>query len=309
MNEDKTIRRMTVDLTESRSKQKASFVVLAGHDIGRRYDIQDDEVYLGRNQMCEIYVDDKDVSRIHAKINASHEAVFIEDLGSTNGTLVNGQKVKRHQLEDGDRVQVGNLTVLKFNYADEIEETFNEELYNAANRDYLTQVYNKKYFMDRLKMEFSYSKRHQSPLSLMIFDIDFFKKINDTHGHLTGDSLLKQFAYTIDQTKRQEDLFARYGGEEFVLLLRNTKLENSVAIAQKMLDKVQNTSFMIDKKNISITVSIGLSAFEQNNFETFDQLIKTADDQLYRAKHNGRNQIQYKGTPVEITNSKLNLVK
>lgn len=308
MQDDKTIRRDTVDLTESKDTRKANFVVLAGQDIGRKYDVESEEMYIGRNEMCEIFVDDEDVSRIHAKIDATSDYVYIEDLGSTNGTLVNGDKIKRHQLEDGDRIQVGSMTVLKFNYVDEIEESFNEQLYNAANKDYLTQVYNKKYFIDRLKMEFSYSKRHAAPLSLMIFDIDFFKKINDTHGHLAGDSLLKQFATTIDQTKRQEDLFARYGGEEFILLLRNTNIETSISIAEKIRKKIETSKFKIDKKNIPVTVSIGVSVLVGENFSTYQELIRSADRQLYIAKENGRNQVRHT-TDNKGSNPKLNLVK
>lgn len=308
MKDDKTIRRDTKDLTESAKTRKANFVVLAGMDIGRKYDIEVEEMYIGRNDMCEIFVDDEDVSRIHAKIEATSDYIFIEDLGSTNGTLINGEKVKRHRLEDGDRIQIGNHTVLKFNYVDEIEDSFNEQLYNAANKDYLTQIYNKKYFIDRLTMEFSYSKRHNSPLSLMIFDIDHFKKINDTYGHLAGDLLLKQFAITIDQIKRQEDLFARYGGEEFILLLRNTELESASSIAEKIRKKIEETEFKVDKKTVPITVSIGLSVLSKNNFEEHTDLIKSADEQLYRAKTAGRNQVQF-GTKESTKVSKLNIVK
>lgn len=308
MTDDKTIRKDPVDLTESPDTRKANFVVLAGQDIGRKYDVENDEIYIGRNEMCEIFVDDEDVSRIHAKIETTSNFVYIEDLGSTNGTLVNGEKIKRHCLADGDRIQVGSMTVLKFNYVDEIEESFNEQLYNAANKDYLTQVYNKKYFIDRLKMEFSYSTRHNAPLSLMIFDIDFFKKINDTYGHLAGDSLLKQFATTIDQTKRQEDLFARYGGEEFMLLLRNTDINTSVSIAEKIRSKIEKTKFVLDKQTISITVSIGISVLTGDNFKDHRGLIRSADRQLYLAKESGRNQIQYAKDDTD-TNPKLNLVQ
>src|SRR6185503_5985238 len=119
-----------------------------------------------------------------AKLQREIEGVFVYDLNSTNGTLVNGSKIDKHRLEDGDRVQIGNLTVFKFNYQDELESTFNEELYNSANRDYLTQIYNKKYFIDRLRMEFSFAKRHNTKLALIMFDIDRFKWINDEYGHL-----------------------------------------------------------------------------------------------------------------------------
>ncbi len=314
MVDDKTIRRTTKDLSSNSNVEeetrKANFVVLAGQDIGRKYDIEKSEIYIGRNETCEIYIDDEDVSRVHAKVISEPESVYIQDLGSTNGTLVNGEKVQRHKLQDGDRVQVGNLTVLKFNFVDEIEDSFNEQLYNAANKDYLTQIYNKKYFLDRLKMEFSYSKRHNTPLSLMLFDLDYFKKINDTYGHLAGDQILKQFANEINFIKRHEDLFARYGGEEFVLLLRGTDQEAAAAIAEKIRKRIEEHAFKVDKKEVSMTTSIGIGCFEQNNMEDYQQLLNVTDQLLYRAKEQGRNQVQFnKSEKTGKSNTKkLNLV-
>lgn len=306
MADDKTIRTTTRDLSNvEEQSRKANFVVLAGQDIGRKYDVEKAETYIGRNESCEIYIDDEDVSRVHAKVTTEGDYVFIQDLGSTNGTLINGTKVQRHKLQDGDRVQIGNLTVLKFNFVDEMEDSFNEQLYNAANKDYLTQIYNKKYFLDRLKMEFSYSRRHNNPLSLMIFDLDNFKKINDTYGHLAGDQILKQFAHEINFIKRHEDLFARYGGEEFVLLLRGTSLDAAIILGEKIRKRIEEHSFKIDKKIINITTSIGVGAFEHNNLEDYQQLMDTTDQLLYQAKEKGRNQIQHATVP---PSKKLNLV-
>lgn len=305
MPDDKTIRRTTKDLSNlEEQSRKANFVVLAGQDIGRKYDIEKNEIYVGRNETCEIFIDDEDVSRVHAKVTSELDYVLIQDLGSTNGTLVNGVKVQRHKLQDGDRIQIGNLTVLKFNFVDEIEDSFNEQLYNAANKDYLTQIYNKKYFLDRLKMEFSYSKRHHTPLSLMMFDLDNFKKINDTFGHLAGDQILKQFAHEINFIKRHEDLFARYGGEEFVLLLRGTNQDAAVVIAEKIRKRIEDHSFKIDKKDVSVTTSIGVAAFEQNNMNDYQHLLNSTDQLLYQAKEKGRNQVQH----ALIPKVKLNLV-
>jgi two-component system cell cycle response regulator len=307
MAEDKTIRRTTKDLSSPEEQnRKANFVVLAGTDIGRKYDIEKPELYIGRNETCEIFIDDEDVSRIHAKVISESDFVTIQDLGSTNGTLVNGVKVQRHKLQDGDRIQIGNLTVFKFNYVDEMEDSFNEQLYNAANKDYLTQIYNKKYFVDRLKMEFSYSKRHNTPLSLMLLDLDYFKKINDTYGHLAGDQILKQFANEINFMKRHEDLFARYGGEEFVLLLRGTGQDAAVAIAEKVRKRIEEASFKIDKKEIRITTSIGVSSFGENNMEDYQDLLSSADKMLYSAKDKGRNQVQFE--TLNSSTKKLNLV-
>jgi len=291
--EDKTVRRNIEETFTKIEDIKACFVVLSGQDIGKNFEIGKKEFFIGRNLDCDIHVNDEDVSRQHARVEITSEGIIINDLGSTNGTLINGMKVKKHLLQDGDRVQIGNFTILKFNYLDALENTFNEELYNSANRDFLTGIYNKKYFLDRLSIEFSFSKRHGIALSLIFFDIDHFKKINDKHGHLAGDFILKELVYKIKPGKRQEDLLARYGGEEFVLLLRETTSEKAVLIAENLRKSIKNHKFKFAKKSIPVTISIGISVFQNNNFNKMETFIEAADKELYKAKDAGRNRTSY----------------
>ncbi|HLG19545.1 MAG TPA: GGDEF domain-containing protein [Bdellovibrionota bacterium] len=291
--DDKTIKHPIQDLLNAVAGVKANFVVLAGQDIGRKYEIKKAELGIGRSEQSDIFIDDPDVSRNHAKIEVLNDSIIVQDLGSTNGTLVNGKAITRHQLMDGDRVQVGNLTILKFNFLDNIEDTFNEQLYNQANKDFLTQIYNRKYFLDRLKMEFSYSRRHEVPLSLIMFDIDHFKKINDTHGHTAGDLVLRELAAQIYAVKRQEDLFARFGGEEFVLLLRDTPKENAIQTADKLRSRIEETQFTFEDQKIPITISIGVATFFSNNYKNYETFFRAADNYLYRAKKEGRNCVQF----------------
>src|SRR6185503_7382381 len=197
-----------------------------------------------------------------AKLQREIEGVFVYDLNSTNGTLVNGSKIDKHRLEDGDRVQIGNDTVLKFNFQDELESSFNEELYNSANRDYLTQIYNKKYFVDRLRMEFSFARRHANALSVIMFDVDHFKKVNDEYSHLVGDELLKLLCQRIDGCRREEDVFARFGGEEFVIMLRATDADTALLIAEKMRQAVEAPAFVISGTEIPITISLGVATLD-----------------------------------------------
>ena len=290
--DDKTAKHPIRDLLNS-SEVKANFVVLAGQDIGRKYPINRSELTIGRAENSDIFVDDVDVSRNHAHVEVKGEVIYISDLGSTNGTLVNGKPIVRHPLMDGDRVQLGNLTILKFNFLDSIEDTFNEQLYNSANKDFLTQIYNKKYFLDRLKMEFSYSRRHESPLSLIVLDIDYFKRINDTYGHVAGDHVLKELAAQISAIKRQEDLFARFGGEEFVLLLRDAPKETAIQIADKLRSRIEETEFLADEQKIPVTVSLGVATFFSNNYKNHETFFRAADSYLYRAKKEGRNRVQF----------------
>jgi diguanylate cyclase (GGDEF)-like protein len=291
--DDRTIKHAIQDLLSAAAGVKANFVVLAGQDIGRKYEIKKSEFNIGRAETSDIFIDDPDVSRNHARIEVLGDGIIMQDLGSTNGTLVNGKPVARHQLMDGDRVQLGNLTILKFNFLDNIEDTFNEQLYNQANKDFLTQIYNKKYFLDRLKMEFSYSRRHEVSLSLIMFDIDHFKKINDTFGHAAGDFVLRELAAQIQAIKRQEDLFARFGGEEFVLLLRDTLKENAIQTADKIRSRIEETEFLFENQKIPITISIGVATFSSNNYKNYETFFRAADNYLYRAKKEGRNCVQF----------------
>jgi len=287
--DDKTVRKNIEETFNKITDIKACFVVLSGQDIGKNFEITKQKFFIGRNPKCDIHVNDEEVSRKHARVEVTPSGIVIHDLGSTNGTLVNGMKIKKHTLQDGDRVQIGSFTILKFNYLDALENTFNEELYNSANRDFLTGIYNKKYFVDRLSIEISYSKRHNAPLSLVFFDIDHFKKINEQHGHLAGDYILKEMISKIKSEKRQEDLLARYGGEEFIILLRDTSAEQAVLIAEKMRKSIKKHKFNFEKKNIPVTISVGISIWMESNFKSIDEFIKAADEELYKAKETGRN--------------------
>ncbi len=291
--DDKTARRDIVDLLGRGGIPKANFVVLAGQDIGRKYEIKKAEITIGRAEENDVVINDQDVSREHARVEARPDSFVISDLGSTNGMLVNGTKTKVHRLVDGDRIQLGNVTILKFNFLDDIEESFNEKLYNAANKDFLTGIYNKKYFLDRFKMEFSYSKRHEVPLSLIIFDIDHFKKINDTHGHDAGDYILQELAAQIAVIKREEDLFARFGGEEFVLLLRGTSKDAAIQMAEKLRSRVEEVQFEFQEIKIPVNISAGVATFTSQNYKTHETFFRATDSQLLKAKNAGRNQVKY----------------
>ena len=158
------------------------------------YKITAESTVIGRGQQADIQVIDEGISRRHAEIVHEGGQIVIRDLGSTNGTYCNGDKIGEHQLSDGDKIQVGSTTILKFTFHDSLDESFQRQMYESALRDGLTKIFNKKYFLDRLESEFAYAVRHRTPLSLVMFDIDHFKRINDTHGHLAGDYALSTLA-------------------------------------------------------------------------------------------------------------------
>jgi len=164
-------------------------------------------------------------------------------------------------------------------------------LERLAITDYLTGVYNVRFFYSRLDEEFSRSERHKMPLSCMMFDIDNFKRINDTYGHRVGDVVLREFAQLVRGHTRKSDIFARYGGEEFIMLLPQTSLAGAIAEAERLSKVVKGYQFYALKEGEGITVSIGISCSPDEKIKTPDDLITFADDALFTSKRKGRDQI------------------
>jgi two-component system cell cycle response regulator len=180
---------------EGGKRDRAYLVVLAGASVGEMYKIEGDKTVIGRGQKAQIRLLDDGISREHAQLVLLNERIVLQDLGSTNGTYCNGLKVEANkELVDGDKILVGSTTILKFTYHDNLDEIFQKQMYESALRDGLTKAFNKKYFTDRLESEFTFAIRHVSPLTLVLFDIDHFKKVNDTHGHQAGDYVLSEIA-------------------------------------------------------------------------------------------------------------------
>jgi diguanylate cyclase (GGDEF)-like protein len=254
------------------------------------YKISKEKVTIGRGNQADIHVVDDGISRRHAEIVHENDAILVRDLGSTNGTFCNGERVTEHALKDGDKIQVGSTTILKFTFHDSLDETFQRQMYESALRDGLTKIFNRKYLLDRLESEFAYAVRHRSPLSLVMFDIDHFKKINDGHGHLAGDYALSTLARVVSETIRQEDVFARFGGEEFVVICRGIDLPGAATFGERIRRQVEATQFDYQGTELKVTVSVGVAAVEAAMREP-SELVGAADDALYSAKRQGRNRV------------------
>jgi diguanylate cyclase (GGDEF)-like protein len=238
---------------------------------------------------------DDGVSRRHASIRLVGGEMVVEDLGSRNGTFVNGARIARHQLSDGDKIQVGSTTILKFTYHDHLDETFQQQMYESALRDGLTRAFNKKYFLDRIESEFRFARRHRVPLSIILFDIDHFKRINDDHGHPCGDFVLQNLARRITEQIRNEDVFARYGGEEFALICRAIGLANAVMFGERLRKAVETHTFRYENKVVPVTISIGVAGMPELDVQDVNALIAAADEALYDAKRGGRNRVKGAG--------------
>lgn len=274
-------------------------IVLEGDNVGETYRI-DGEAVLGRSEQCGIRLVDDGVSRNHAKISVRDGLVVIEDLGSSNGTFRNGEPVKQAiELADGDKLQIGRTTILKFTYHDDLDESFQRRIMNSAIRDGLTKAYNKRYFVKQFETEFRFSKRHNSQLSLLLLDIDHFKKVNDVHGHLAGDAVLVEFAKAVAASVRAEDIFARYGGEEFAVICRSIDSEHAILFGERLRLIVESLKIVHDGTEIPVTVSIGCANMPNYDANNTADLIEAADKALYASKKNGRNRVTMYSTELD----------
>src|SRR5579884_2788657 len=204
-----------------------------GPSMGSRYTLADSPVVLGRSNDCEIRINDHSVSRRHARIQPSADGYYAVDLQSTNGTYVNDVPASMYKLKDGDYLRVGNC-IYRFLAGGNVEAEYHEEIYRLTIIDALTDIHNKRYLLEFLDRELSRSARYGRPLSLVMFDLDKFKTVNDDLGHLGGDFTLREMSACVKNCVRKEELFARYGGEEFVVVLPETTGEGAVAVAERI---------------------------------------------------------------------------
>jgi len=278
-----------------RRRGEACVVVLYGPELGKRAAIGRSAFQIGRSSKNDLPIDQESVSRHHARITSSTSAqksgYWIEDLGSTNGTWVNDERVSsKRTLKDGDQIRVGR-SILKFMSGANVEANYHEEIYRLMTVDALTQVNNRRYFQEALEREYNRALRYKRELSLIAFDVDHFKAVNDAHGHLAGDAVLRQVAAEVKPKLREQDIFARVGGEEFAALLPEVGAEGALVTGEKVRRIVEAATFMVETLPITITVSVGVASLDPSVREP-TALYERADNALYAAKNNGRNRVE-----------------
>ncbi len=273
--------------------KKACFVIMGGLDVGSIVEMTTMKITVGRDPTCDFVLRDDGISRYHIEVTRSgDDHVAVHDLGSTNGTFVHGEKVREAVLEDGDKMLLGRRTVLKFVFQDELEQSYQRQMYESSTRDGLTGVYNRKYFAQKMDSDLSFARRHLIPFTLLMLDIDFFKQVNDTYGHRTGDDVIIAVADAIKTTIRTEDALARYGGEEFVVLAPGTDVNGGHALAERIRANVAGGSVPAQNDNrdpVRVTVSIGVATIQPGVHFHAEDLVAIADKNLYEAKRGGRN--------------------
>jgi two-component system cell cycle response regulator len=274
-------------------ENNAYLVILAGSNMGQMHKIDKERgrTVMGRGDGVDLRLVDEGISREHAQLVRNGDIVVLEDLGSTNGTFVNGTRIERQPLSDGDKILLGSTTILKFSYHDKLDEAFQRRMAESALRDGLTKAFNKRYFSEHLESEYQYAVRHDSPLSLLFLDIDHFKRINDLHGHQAGDYVLAEMALLVMRGLRNEDIFARYGGEEFAVISRGIDLPEGAALAERLRRAVETHEFAYDGQRISVTISVGVARAPRPGVRSPSELVTVADETMYEAKRAGRNRV------------------
>jgi diguanylate cyclase (GGDEF)-like protein len=293
------IDRSSLDPGRLRQSQ-AALVVLHGAEIGRDFRLKRGAMLVGRSPDADIRILDDLASREHARIVFSWRAELqrasyhIQDLGSTNHTIVNSQRIDRIELHEGDRIQIGN-TVLKFVLLDDIEARFHEEVRNRITYDQLTGLLTKESLYLALETELKRSHAYGLPLAVLMMDLDRFKSVNDTHGHLMGSHVLTEVGRLIRESIRGSDVAARYGGEEFVAYLAESDTAGAVPAAERIRRSIEANTFSTDGRSARVTISIGIAGFPEHGSD-LKALVGSADRALYRAKESGRNRICIEGS-------------
>jgi diguanylate cyclase (GGDEF)-like protein len=262
-----------------------------GPDLGRRIPLVERQYTVGRDSESSFVVSRSSVSRQHARLYQDDDMWWVEDLGSTNGTFVNENRcVTPQQLTDSDQVRFGDA-IYKFLYGTNVESAYHEAIHNMAIQDGMTGIHNKRYFTEFLDREIAVAARHGHPLTLVMFDVDHFKRINDSHGHLAGDAVLKDLTARIRPRIRREDLFARYGCEEFACVLPSTALPGGIVFAEHLRNLIEERPSLFEQQRISYTISVGVTTMHRETGTDSASLIRRADENLYAAKRGGRNRV------------------
>ena len=288
--EDATHRTLHSPGPAAPARRSACVVVMHGEGLGRRADIGDAPVLVGRSSEADLVIAHQSVSRAHCRIWRTEDAYLVADLGATNTTRLNDAKLQGERtLVDGDQLTVGE-SILKFISQDSVEASYHEEIYQLATHDALTELCNRRHFAELADKEIARAMRHGRPLSLCILDVDLFKPINDRHGHMRGDEVLRQVAAVLRRHARSDDVAARIGGEEFALLLPECTAADAAMLADRLREAVASTMFAPGGEAQRITVSIGIAALAPHR-DSRQALMAAADAALYRAKSEGRNRV------------------
>ncbi len=286
-----TVSRDLKGIIELAAHQQAQLIVLSEPRLGSRVVLGESPVEIGRGSSCNLIVDSDSLSRRHARIEWTGTGHRVVDLGSTNGSFVNAMRITSHDLRDGDRVQLGKV-LMKYVAGGNIEGNYHEELQRLMRFDPLTNVYNKRHFEECFRVAIYATRTQPKAVSLVVFDLDHFKRVNDTHGHIAGDGVLTELSSVVKANLPPEAVFGRVGGEEFAVLLEGVSLGPMKDLAEKLRGAAEEHPFRFESTKLAVTISAGVAERSPGSDEAPEQLYKRADAQLYAAKAAGRNRVR-----------------
>lgn len=273
------------------SKDRVVLVRLEGATAGQLHTLPAAGIVIGRDLRSDLRIADVGLSRTHAKLYHENGSWWLKDLGSRNGTYVGGRAITLEELHDGCLLRFGPIVTFRFQLMDAQEEATQRRLYETSHRDPITGAYNRRYLEDRLGAELAFSLRHGTKISIVLLDLDHFKGINDTYGHIAGDAVLRHVAEAVRSQLRAEDVFARFGGEEFAVLLRDIGTIGTARVAERVRACVADSPLLLKDKVISVTTSAGCACLEECAQPIAEELLSIADRRLYSAKSSGRNRV------------------
>jgi len=279
---------------------RPALVFLTGELIAVPIPLEREEVLLGRALSADVRINDTQVSRRHAKINTIFNAesqtteYVLEDLGSRNGTSVNGQRIAREVLQNGDKITIGDY-ILRFDLLDEIDREYQRQIHRLISHDDLTGLLSSRSFFSELRREAARAKSEDRPFCVLMMDIDNFKLVNDTYGHLTGSKTIEEIGACITERVRSGDAAARFGGEEFAAFLLDAEIGQALVAAERIRAEIEGKEFTVMRHNKPsethhITISIGVAVYPDDSSDPIE-LVEMADSALYRAKREGRNRV------------------
>lgn len=272
-----------------------ALVILMGPTgyVGKQFPLTQSEHIIGRSVESQVFIDDKSVSRSHARVNIAGSEVVIFDMGSSNKTVVNGvtlNPMSPCRLKNNDQIKTGNV-IFKFLERGNLEAITNKELNEKAEKDALTGAYSKGALLEKGPEAIKRAELLNEEVSVLVFDIDFFKKVNDKYGHAAGDFILKNLAQIISQKMvRVNDYFARYGGEEFVIILQSTPVKTALEVAERIRTTIETSVFEFENTKIPVTISVGVASRLEHEID-WERLFQRADEALYISKQSGRNRV------------------
>jgi diguanylate cyclase (GGDEF)-like protein len=267
-------------------------VMIRGPELGRRIQLANGETLLGRSAQCGVVVALDGVSRQHCVFDVSSGAATVRDLGSKNGTWVNGERIEPDRsvgLTNGAVLHTGDAS-FKFIAHGDAEAAYHEAVYKMLTEDALTGAKNRRFFEDVLEREVAREYRGESGLALLLVDIDEFKRINDEAGHVFGDTVLREVAALIARQARRTDCFSRYGGDEFAVVLTDSSRAGAEIFAERLRGQAEQARFELDGKRLPVTLSIGVAIWRRE-IGSCAAFVNAADVALYAAKAAGRNRV------------------